>query len=148
MAGRDKFNTFTASKALPASVTTEYSDVLDTGAGKDAFGATLASGDVGQGKPAWLNIVMLTAASTASSPTAIFSLEHSTAEGSGYAATLVATATLAAATMVKGYKVMSIPLQAVPALNRYLRINCTSGTAGFTTGTYEAWLDDAPLANY
>lgn len=133
--------------ALPASATTEYStNVVDLGAGKDEWGAAKANPLVSQGTPMFLNIVMNTGASTGSSPTARFILQNGAATDPTDDTMFADSGVIAAATLVAGYK-LSIALPIFPSLARFLRLEVIAGTAGFTTGTYTAWIDIHPIAN-
>lgn len=128
--------------ALPSSATTEYSDYeIHLGAGKTALGATKANPDIGTGTPLFVNIAMTASASTGSSPTATFNVVHGASTGP--TTVLLGTGAIAAATLVKGWKIaLAIPNGCLD----YLRLQVVAGTAGFSTGTYTAWVSPEPVA--
>lgn len=132
--------------ALPATATTEYStNEIDFGAGKDAFGAVKASPNIGYGTPVYLNFVMTAAAASAGGGTLAVNIVHGASTAPTTLLLQIATG-LAAATLVSGYK-RSVAIPAAPATLRFLRLQLVTTTAGFESGTYEAWLSEAPIAN-
>lgn len=145
MACQDAKMLLSESKALPASATTEYStNEIYFGAGKNAFGATLASPAIAQGTPLYLNFVMVTTAATASgSPTLTLNVVAGTATAPTTVFQQICSA-VADTVLVAGYK-FSVALKVFPAMDTYLRLQVTANDAGFDVGTYDAWLDLHPL---
>ena len=155
MAGIDHFNCFNAintstgaptAYAFPASATTEYSpNEIDFGAGKDAWGNALAHPSAGVGTPLFLNIVFPQAASTGSSPTLTINLVAGTATTPTTVVQIICSL-VAAATITAGYK-MSVSLNIKPEFARFIRLQVVAGTAGFTAGTYIAWISMSPVSD-
>jgi hypothetical protein len=133
--------------ALPSSATTEYStNEIHFEAGKNAWGVTLATPNAPHGTPLYLNFVMNTVASTGSSPTLTLNVVAATTTAPTTVVQIICSA-VAAATLVAGYKI-SCALQDFPAWPVYLRLQVVAGTAGFSTGTYTAWISTVPLSDY
>lgn len=142
----DKKDMFSENVALPASATTEYStNEVAFGAGVDAWGAAVATPNIGQGSPVYFCFVMTEVASTGSSPTLTLNLVGATTTAPTAIVQIITPAAVAAATLVAGYK-FCVPLQIKPDMPRFLRLQVVAGTAGFTTGKYTAYLSPEPIS--
>jgi hypothetical protein len=131
--------------ALPSTATTEYStDEIFFGAGKDAFGTTLANPDIGMGEPVFLNIVMTAAGASSGSGTVAMNIVH----GASTAPTtvLLQVCTGQTAAMLVAGKTFSVALPR-PQMLAYMRLQVVTTTAGFESGTYTAWLSPVPASN-
>lgn len=147
MAHRDAKNILSEDLALPSSATTEYSTFEPHWeAGVDPFGNPIASPNVPHGSPVYFNFTMNTAASTGSSPTLTLNLVGDTTAASTTVRQVICSG-VAAATLVAGYKI-SVALQDFPSWPVYTRLQVIAGTAGFSTGTYTAFLSPFPLSDY
>jgi hypothetical protein len=117
----------------------DSTNVIDQGAGTDAFGNALIA-DAGSGGDIWLNVVVIEAV-VGTSSTVQFKLEHST-DNATFADSILVTAAIAEATLVAGYTVIKAPLPS--GLNRYLKMTYTIGTAVLTAGKFTAYLSMQP----
>ena len=132
--------------ALPATATSEYSDEIDFGLGKDAFHTARANPNIGLGGPVYFNFVMTDGGSdTTNSPTLTLDIVGGTATAPTTVIQTVCTA-VTAATLVDGYK-FCVALQSFPTHLRFLRLKVTANSYGFSTGTYTAWISPFPLAS-
>lgn len=147
MAGLDLYAVFCTAQALGNTGANSSGSTIDLGAGKDAFGATLANPDVGMGKPVFVNIIMTeAAAATGGSATSTFEVHDSADDGNGAPASfakILSTTTIDKATLVAGWK-WSFALP--PGTRRHLKVVNTVASNNMTSGKYTAWLSGEPVA--
>ncbi len=118
----------------------DSTNVIDQGAGTDAFGNALIA-DAGSGGDIWLNVVVTEAVTSGGSATVQFKLEQST-DNSTFTDSILITAAIAKTTLAAGYTVIKAPLPS--GLNRYLKMTYTIGTAALTAGKFTAYLSMQP----
>jgi hypothetical protein len=94
--------------------------------------------DIGAGTTLRLVIITDTAAQSTASSTVTFSLETSDTATFGTATTLWASAAVAKATLVAGYKVADIALPR--GFLKYARVKYTVATADLTTGAFTSFI--------
>lgn len=129
--------------ALPATATTEYSDVLDLGIGKDEFSymnAGTKNADYGEGEPLFVYFKM-TETAVGATMTLTVAVQDS-ADNSTFAAAEQGgiLSAVAVGTLVAGYMVR---IKLPDSLSRYVRLAVTTGTAGASAGTYTAYVGPA-----
>jgi len=138
MAIMDSKLIFSEDQALTTTGSANSTNIVDLGAGYDAFGSA-ASANPGQAaKPLWLNVRVGTAFASAGSATLTVALQHCATVGGTYTQANIATPAIGKASLVAGYNILSVPLPV--NLNRYLKLVYTVGTADMTAGTVNAWI--------
>jgi hypothetical protein len=121
----------------------DSTNVIDLGAGYDAFGTASGLSNPGEGDQLWLNVVVTTAFTSGGAATLTVALNHSTDNSSW--TVVLQTPAIALATLVAGYQIIRMPLPA--NLNRYLKMIYTIGTAVMTAGAVSAWIDHGFQSN-
>lgn len=125
----DRLNEFSDAQAETTVAAHASTNVVDLGSTSKAIEA----------KPFYLVIKVNTAVTSSGSATVTFALETDSDEAFGSATTLWASSAIAKATLVQGYQVVRLALNGL-ALEQYLRVKYTIGTAVLTTGKFDAFL--------
>lgn len=115
----------------------------------------LAAGDPGVGEEMWaVGIVRETVTASGGAANVTFALQVDDNTSFSTATTIFATAAIAKATLVNGYRFMCVKLPPIPAgaKERYLRALITPDTNDLTTGKFDIFLtrnvDLLPAAPY
>ena len=139
MSIRDSLIILSEEQALTATADSE--DVIDLGAGYDAWGAVVAAPELGEGRPLWLN-VMVSKTLASAGKAATLTVKFMTGTADTCTTTVFSTAALAEAVLVAGYCIASVPLPM--GLNRYIKLTYTVGVENFTSGAVSAWIGFEP----
>lgn len=127
---------FAEDQAVTTATATDSTNVLDLGAGYDAFGAAKIQ-DGGISGKLWLNIKVTEAVTSGGSATVTFSLQSSTAADGTFVAAWTSAA-IPKATLVAGYSVVRMPIPM--GMSRFVKVVITPATADLTAGKFTAWL--------
>lgn len=134
MALLDSLNEFSDAQAVTASAISNVIDLLPA-----AIGGNVLT-DIGANDGLYLTILVQTTATSAGAATVTFSLESdSTADLATSATVHWTSAAIPKATLVAGYKVITIQLP-YGAYERYLGVRYTVATADLTAGKFDAFL--------
>ena len=134
MALLDSLNEFSDAQAVTASAISNVIDLLPA-----AIGGNVLT-DIGANDGLYLTILVQTTATSAGAATVTFSLESdSTADLATSATVHWTSAAIPKATLVAGYKVITIQLP-YGSYERYLGVRYTVGTADLTAGKFDAFL--------
>lgn len=119
---------------------TKLSDAqaLTTTAASTSYIDLGVSRDIGVGQPIEVFCEVMSALVSGGSSTCVFAVETDTQSSFATAVTLIATAAIAKATLVAGYRPINAKLPA--GVQRYIRMKYTVGTTDFTGGTVTAGL--------
>lgn len=104
----------------------------------------LANANLGAGTPKWLVVSVNTAFTTSASGTLTVALQDCATVGGSYA-TVIAGETHAVTALVKGFKILCVPLPAEHA--RFLKLVYTIGTGAMTAGAIDAYITTDPQTN-
>lgn len=118
-------------------------NVIDLQAGGALFAPTLQN--IGAGEPVFLHILVTGVVTAAGAATVVFSLESdSDAALSTSVTTHWSSAAIGKATLVAGYKVITIALPTEKRYERYLGVRYTVATGPLTlVSSFSAWLSPA-----
>lgn len=134
----DKDSEFSATQLVTATAIS--TNVMDLQAGGALFAPTLQN--IGAGKDVFLNILVSGVVTAAGAATVTFSLESdSTADLATSATVHWASAAIGKATLVAGYKVITLALPIEKRYERYLGVRYTVATGPLTVvSSFSAWL--------
>lgn len=127
----------TMSDAQALTTTAGSSSTVDLGAMTDCWGSSV-NPNVGKGEPLWVHVKVgtdFTSANTSS--TLLATIEHSPDDSTF--STLVAGTETIIGDIDSGDELINQPLPATTY--RYIRAYYTVGTAVFTAGTVDSWID-------
>lgn len=140
MSIKDALLIFSDAQALTATADSE--NIIDLGAGEDAWGTAVTAPEFAQGKPMWLNVVVQTALDSAGEAATLTTTLRTGAKTEAITTSALTGRTIAEASLVAGYCILSVPLPM--GLSRYLKLIYTVGTENFTSGAIDAWIGFEP----
>lgn len=134
----DKDAEFSATQLVTATAIS--TNVIDLQAGGALFAPTLQN--IGAGGEVYLNILVSGVVTAAGAATVTFSLESdSTADLATSATVHWSSAAIGKATLVAGYKVITLQLPIAKTYERYLGVRYTVATGPLTSvSSFSAWL--------
>jgi hypothetical protein len=136
----DRLGTLSDAQALTSTAASE--DVIDLGVGEDAFGTALTDPDLAEGRQIFVNVQVGTVLDSSGQAATLTVALQDSADNSSWSA-VYSTAAIAEATLVEGYRILSMGLPV--GLRRYIRLYYTVGTESFTSGNVSAWLGLEPI---
>jgi hypothetical protein len=129
---RDKGLVFSTAQAETTQAAHDSDDVVDL---------RIANANLGAGTPKWLVVTVNTTFTSGGAGTLTVALQDCATVGGSYA-TVIAGEAHALASLVKGFKLLCIPLPAEHA--RFLKLVYTIGGAAMTAGAVDAYITTAP----
>ena len=137
----DALARFSNEQALTA--TADSTDILDMGAGEDAWGTARVAPEIAEGRQLFLNVVVTTELDSAAEGASLtVSLQSCATEGGSYVAAFT-TAAIAEAALVAGYRIASVALPF--GMSRFMKLVYTVSGENFTSGAVSAWLGLEPF---
>lgn len=123
--------------------TADSTNVIDMGAGEDAWGNARVAPEIADGKPLYLNIVVSTVLDSAGEAATLTVTLSSCATVGGSYVTAWSSGSIAEATLAEGYRIAAIALPL--GMSRFLKLTYTVGTESFTSGDVTAWIGFEPV---